>query len=343
MQSGRPSWLRDADEYPRKAEATPLWCENYMTYLYDPVAEVGVCFHLCHRSDHPNLWEEVFVVSLPGDRQLVAKAFAVGREERGVSVCGVSFECEEPYAKWVTRFRGGARLVSGGELRAGPLTDGLHIPVDLELVCTAFGPPYDFGAPKLETDWGHGHYEQAMSISGHLSFGGKTVQLRGEGHRDHSWGARDYRTVGGRTTWMHGHFPSGRWFGFLNVPGLPSGKPFAHAVTGDAQQANVVQVTGYTLATTPDQALEDFELKVSGADGISTIRAQVLSNWGWHFTSDLPGGVIAQSLERPGATELCLGRHAPPVASHSVFETYVRYDWDGEIGYGLTERTVFLL
>jgi len=339
----RPSWLQESDEYPHTVETIPLWTENYMTYLYDPAAGIAVCFHLCHRSDKPSLWEEICVISLPNDQHLVAKNFNVGREERGVSLGGVSFICEEPFLKWTKRFRGAARLVSSNELRAGPLTDGLHVPVDLELKAAAFGPPYDFGAKKLKTTWGHGHYEQALALSGQLSFGGKTIKLKGTGHRDHSWGARDYRTLGGRTAWGHGQFPSGRWFGFVNAPGLPPAEPMVHAVAGDSGQANKVEISGYPAANSFVQAEKDFEMKLTDANGISTVHAKILTSWVWCFTSDAPGGVISQSSERPGPPELCMGNHAAPVANHYVVEAFARYDWKGETGYGLVERTVFLL
>src|SRR6266436_4127161 len=80
----------------------------------------------------PTLWDEVMYITLPGDRYLVTRGFGPGRVEdangdgRGeIAIAGLSFRCDEPFRSWTKRFDGAARLVSGDDLRAGPIGDGL--------------------------------------------------------------------------------------------------------------------------------------------------------------------------------------------------------------------------
>ncbi len=35
-----------------------------------------------------------------------------------------------------------------------------------------------------------------------------------------------------------------------------------------------------------------------------------------------------------------IGNHAGPAIDHDDVDAFTRFTWDGEVGYGLTERTV---
>jgi len=64
----------------------------------------------------------------------------------------------------------------------------------LDLKFAAFHPPYAYGANKdgcpsyAATD----RIEQSGTLKGTITIGGKTVAVDGVGHRDHSWGTRDW-------------------------------------------------------------------------------------------------------------------------------------------------------
>ena len=251
----------DRDELPHEPGDVPLWCENYLSYVHDPEREVCAWMHLCHRPGEPSLWQETLLVALPGDRFLAAKAISPGIVDRGVGVSGITYVCEQPFREWTKRFEGGARLVSGEELRAGPLGDGLHVPVEMELSCRSISPAFDFGAEKLDQEWGHGHYEQHQQVSGTLRYGGETIEISGTGLRDHSWGPRDYNRIGS-TSWIHGQFPeSGRSFMVVLVTGTPPAEPFSHAVISDGETITRVEASGVPTATDASQAAEGFELR----------------------------------------------------------------------------------
>ena len=64
----------------------------------------------------------------------------------------------------------------------------------LDLTFDAFHPPYAYGANKdgcpsyTATD----RIEQSGTLKGTIAIAGKTIALDGLGHRDHSWGTRDW-------------------------------------------------------------------------------------------------------------------------------------------------------
>jgi hypothetical protein len=325
LQRERPGWLSDADELPHTPGDVELWCENYLSYVYAPDSTIGVYSHMCHRGGRPELWDEKVVIALPGDRFLLAKSFSRGYPDHGPATAGLSLRCEDPFRLWTQRFHGAARLMSGDELRAGPLSDGLHVPVELVLTCHAFSPAYDFGAEKLDESWGTGHYEQHHRATGELRFGGEVFALDGTGLHDHSWGPRDYAQIGS-TVWVHGQFPqSGRSFMAVIVTGRAPRPPFTYSVMSDGRSLIPVTARGIEPRSSRAQADEDFTLELDGPDGPSIVRAQVLKSIDMAFI---------------GPTEIGLGTHRGPDVNHAYIESFTRFDWDGEVGYGATDVSI---
>ena len=321
----RPAWLRDVDELPHTAEPIGLWCENYLTYLYAPEAGVGVWTHMCHRGGPPERWDEKFLVVLPGGRVLAAKAIGPGNGDgSGPRTCGLALRCEEPYRRWLMTFDGDARSLSSAALWEAPVADGEHVPVELRLECSALGPAYDFGEQHLDQSWGHGHYEQPLAYAGTLQVGDEEpIALQGIGLRDHSWGPRDYAQIGS-TAWIHGQFPgSGRTFMAVAVTGRPPRPPFTYAVIGDGERTERTSITALPVLTDASAAPNGYELLV----GDATIRAEILTTLRMAFV---------------GPTEIALGAHRGENVNHDYLISFTRFQWDGEVGYGVTDRTVEL-
>ena len=70
-----------------------------------------------------------------------------------------------------------------------------------------------------------------------------------------------------------------------------------------------------------DPAVFEFETD----SGIETIKAEVLQS--------LP-------LLTLGPSELGFGTGEAPKSGHVLYDCQARYEWDGEVGYGLLERSV---
>lgn len=323
-----PASLSPEDELTHQTTGEALWSENYLTQAYDPDAGVGVYFHLCHMPAENGMWEQEFVIYLPDDHFLVANGVSPGSTEEGVIAGNVSFRCDKPYEQWTKRFIGGARLVTGEELRAGPLRDGAHVPVEFEIQTTAFGPPVVFH-DMPEQPWGKGHYEQHHDITATLRYGTEELRLRGTGLRDHSWGVRDYALIG-NTVWLHGQFPdSGRNFTVVHVPGVPPAEPFTFATLGDRDGIETAQlINDPPVAMSVEQAERGgYTLELKSASRSATISAEILAPMRMAFR---------------GPSGISMGFHRGPDINHDYVEAQSRYTCDGEIGYGLTERSVQL-
>jgi hypothetical protein len=340
----RPAWLTDVDELPHAPVDMPQWSENYLSYVYSPASEVGIWFHLSHISGSvgvPGLWEEVLFITLPGDRCVAARSFARGRIEEpqsepvrgGLSVSGITFRCEEPFTAWTKKFFGGARHVTGAEMREGPLADGPHTLVDLELHCSMMSPPFDYGTGNLDQSWAIAHYEQHQEVTGRLRVGDRTFEIAGAGMRDHSWGPRDWTKMG-RTTWIQGQFPdSGRAFMTVFVaerlPHYP--EALSYTVISDRTSVTQVQAHGIPEAFNLTQTEHDADFVITMPDGReTTVHTQILAPMRMHLHGD---------------TEFALGtanRHGPHASSHDYTPAFAAIEWDGEVGYGYVERTAEL-
>lgn len=331
--AGRPQWLRDLDELPHAPEPVALWCENYLTYLWAPDAEVGVWTHMCHRGGPPERWDEKVLIALPGGRVLASKAVGPGCSDLSsstVRACALGLRCEQPFGRWTMTFDGDARPLSCKELFAAPVADGGHVPVELRLECSAFAAAYDFGEQHLDQSWGHGHYEQALAYTGTLKVGdGEQIELHGTGLRDHSWGPRDYAQIGS-TAWIHGQFPqSGRTFMAVAVSGRPPRPAFSYAVVGDAAGIAPASASQLPILNDAERAGEAYELVLEGPGAArSVLGAEVLSTVRMAFV---------------GPTEIALGKHRSAEANHDYLISFTRFQWDGEVGYGITDRTVELI
>lgn len=325
----RPDWLTDADEMPHDHEGvSPAWSENYLSYVWSPSNAIGIYVHLCCRPGTPTVWDEQLQIVLPGDRYLVSKGMSPGRIENGPSVCGISFYCDEPYKQWTKRFQGGARLVSGEEMRAGPLKDGEHIPVEIELVYEAMSPPFDFGTGTLDQAWAAGHYEQHHRVSGWITFAGERHEIKGTGLRDHSWGERHYSEIGA-SNWLHAQFPdSGRSLMVVLVTGKPPKSQFTYACVSDGETVSPVRPSELPVAKNLADTETSFEFELTTEEGTtSTVKATIINS----FRAALVG-----------ASEIALGTFQFPGASHHYIDAFSRFEWDGEVGYGIIERTVDL-
>lgn len=326
-----PAWLTDAHEMPVDPGRTPppLWSENYLTYVWSPGNRVGIYLHLCHTLAGVEIWNEQMIVALPGDRYLVSKGQTrgnIGAAE--FTICGLHFRIDAPFQKVTMTFRGGARLLSRKEYDAGPVQDGAHIPVEWMLTFKGMSPPFDLGSAHLDQVWAVGHFEQHGEITGVLTFDDERYEINGTGLRDHSWGARDYKDIGS-TTWLHGQFPkTGRSFMAVRVTGVAPKPEFRFARVCTRDTSTPITADGVPVARSLEDTFKAYQLRLTGPDGkVSTVNAEILD---------------ATRAALVGPSEISLGIFTALPANHHYIDAFTRFDWDGDIGYGVTERTVDL-
>jgi hypothetical protein len=314
----------DADELPlERRPAIEGWSENYCNHAYCPDAGVGFWTHLSRLAGRGEIWRDVLVVYLPGERFLVAKGFGRNRGLAGPGAGMLSLSCDEPWRRWTMRFAGTVRDVTTAELASGSLRDGFHQVAELELSWDAIAPVWDLGDRMREQTWAQAHYEQACTVSGELVFGDESWTLSGAGIRDHSRGVRRFGTVR-EHWWLTGQLPSGRSFAVLQVINHErADEPLNRAYLSDG--TNLV-----------DAAVKSIETLERTADGSPlATRTTLVTPHGEHVIEGRILQTMPFAMGDPNELILGTSSSAPLVLS----ECQTEYRWAAEVGYGLTERS----
>jgi hypothetical protein len=310
-------------DLPRRPLEVPNWSESFFSQAYSPATGVGLYLRICRSVLDPELWYEVVLIYLPGNRFLVTKGHGYRQHERGPGANGLRFECDEPFERWTKRFKGAARLVSGDEIRGAALTDGPFVPVRLDVEYRSLAPVV--GADLGEHFWASGHYEQHCAVHGYLTYGCERLEIDGTGMRDHSSGPRELTGMG-NFVWTVAQFPESRrtvmYMHLLTRDGGLLTDAVIGRYGGEVRKASIADPP---LIHRPDQADDAFEvtLVVEGEPEPTIIRGTPLQ------TAAL--GLI-------GTNEWTIGPH--PAGHHIMFESQLRLDWNGEIGHGYMERGV---
>jgi hypothetical protein len=314
-----------ADELPHPTDSsTPGWSESFLVQAYSPETGIGFFAHTNRCSFDPELWSDVVSVYLPGDRFAVAKGFDYSQDPAQVGGC-LAFEIQKPFQTHITRFRGAAQLVDGAVLRAGPAPSGMHVGLDIELAYSALGQPFGVGDLKPGA-LGHTHYEQHLTVQGHITLDGVRTEFNGTGFRDHTWGPRDLSVMGNHH-WMHGQFPSGKWFSTMVVSRRGGGTPLLdfHIVGDRTRMQRATLVSPPPLLDFDEQVWDPWEVQLQTDDGVQIISGEILAPMPFSFV---------------GPVEMTLGIDTGPNASHGIYESQSRLTWNGETGFGLCERSV---
>ena len=309
----------EAELPAREWPDVPLWTENYCYVCYDPQTEIGVWTHLGRAPFDPTLWRELSMVFLPGGERLVHKGYGRGETDRGPGGATLSYECVEPWKEWRSRRDGAAIRTTVKELDSGTLFDRAHERVAFDLTWHGHGPVWDWGEVEDAHSWGKLHYEQLVTVRGTVTVAGLETPFAGSGIRDHTCGPRDFTLVDSHI-WCWASFPSGRGFMVLGVN--VAGQSLTRSVT--VEKGELIQRTlgNMPVLTSRSQGGDPYALDF----GEHRIEAEIL-----HL---LPNGF-------DGPNDICLG-YDPAVTTTANFEGFSRFEWDGEVGYGLTERSLRL-
>jgi hypothetical protein len=301
------------------------WTENFCNQSYCPESGAGLWFHLSRLSGPVPVWRDILIAYLPGDRFLVAKGHGAGAHARGPGSGMLSLSCDEAWTRWTMRFCGAVCDVSGDELRAGALSDQAHHIATIEMSWTAMAPVWDLGEEMQTQTWTQTHYEQACRVSGSIEIGGESIDLAGTGIRDHSRGPRDFGTVHDHW-WVTGQFPDGRSFAVLEVTGHTSDSHLLRrAYVSDGldgvREAEVLSLESELGGDGPVR----HRVVLRDGDSDHTIDARILQT--------MPFGMGPPN-------ELILGKTLKSPTTLRLWEAQTQFTWDGQVGYGLTERSL---
>ena len=248
----------------------------------------------------------------------------------------LTFRCVEPFATWTMRFDGEMMQLTTDQLVAGDI-DGPMVPVQFEVEGAMAVPPWAQGAlvPTAEQVlansveghlMGGARYEQLFRATGSVTIGGERRDFTGTGLRIRRVGVRRLAEFRGHA-WQTALFPSGRAFGYIAYPPRDDGMPtfnegFLFDGDGTLVPATVVQAPWLTSIEPLGQ---DVSLVLRTARGLTEIKGETV--------------IATFDIHHKDATFSA----AALLAEHRDFpalqQAGVRYTWDGEVAYGMIERS----
>ena len=231
----------------------------------------------------------------------------------------MAFRCVEPFRQWRMSRDGGSVRTTVDRLYHGMVADQRHERVGFDLTLDCFGGVWDWGEVEDAHKWGKLHYEQLVGVHGTITVGGQSIPFDGQGLRDHTSGARDF-TVFSSHIWSWANFPSGRGFILLHL--VVNGQYLTRAVIQENGALTTVDLHNSPVLTERSQHADPYGLEL----GEHRVTAEILH--------PLPNGF-------DGPNDICIGYDAAVTATAN-FENLSRFEWDGEIGYGHTERSLKL-
>jgi prepilin-type processing-associated H-X9-DG protein len=242
----------------------------------------------------------------------------------------------EPFTTWRMSFDGEMTQTSTAALVSGEIA-GSTVPVRFDVEMTMAVPPWEQGALSRSAGdvlansdegglMGGPRYEQLFRASGSVSIDGVEQQFNGQGLRIRRQGVRKLATFWGHC-WQTAVFPSGKAFGFMAYPPREDGKPTFNEgfiFDGDAGliPATVVEAPWLTEIRTGSQ---DVSLVLETERGRVRIEGEtVLATFDIHHR------------DKTFSTNLV---HEENADFPALQQAGVRYTWDGEVTYGMIERS----
>lgn len=238
----------------------------------------------------------------------------------------LEFRCLSPFGRWIARFDGIAHETSAQDLMGGAIAAGapqhtVSFAIEMDMAV----PPWVPGAllPEaraiLQGEEGafmSPRYEQLFRASGTLTIDGETRGFNATGLRIRRQGYRKFDGFWGHC-WQSALFPSGRAFGYNIYPPRPDGKPsFAEGFIFDGggvlKPARVIQAPWLTKLRPFG---DDVPLVLETDEGCISIGGRAFVNTRSRSSAILPPDF--------------------PI----VQQAHVRYEWDGEVSYGMMERS----
>jgi len=210
--SGLPE---ERDFIVSKCPDVPMWSENLLFAVWDPVADLALWLHLGTVPGKWTMWEDRVLAMLPGkDGALSLRGYHHTAPERRPAGPGLEFRQLEPWRRWLVTFDGFALHTPEAEMLAGVGRDGLTRPLSLELEMECVTPAWDArtatelasGAGNMESqEWASEHYEQLVRARGSVTLASGPIPFDGYGWRDHSRGPRDTTILDGDGGGWGGH------------------------------------------------------------------------------------------------------------------------------------------
>ncbi|MCS5634994.1 MAG: hypothetical protein NZ990_00630 [Myxococcota bacterium] len=191
------------DDYTHPLGEETNFNESMYFNFFDPDQSIGGFVRLGNRANEGNA-EMTVCVFLADGRVLFNFKRAPIDHNDAFEAGGMKFEVIEPSQELSSVYMGSAVELSDARSMADPSEAFRNSPrrrLSLDLTHRASGPMYGSSHSKTEEgrsadqQFGKAHYEQHMRVTGRLEIDDETIEIRGYGLRDHSWGPRHWQAI----------------------------------------------------------------------------------------------------------------------------------------------------
>lgn len=325
--AGRP--LAVEAEYPHASGDDREWNESLYFNFTDARTGMGGYTRI---GILPNQQSDIGVMMLfaGGKRLLVTDQGGRGSTSGGFEVGALRYERLEPLWKWRLSFSGEmGDLADSRDLPGVDPETVPRVPVEVDLTWEGIAPPFNFkdaepaavaemlvsagtklGDLRAVSRVGSEHYEQAGRVTGVMKIDGVEHPVEGRGHRDHSWGVRDW-SAPRAWTWLTSQFGDELAFNLSRVA-IKSVDIFNGFVCRDGKNYPVRRAELRT------EFEEDGTTQKSLAFSLEDTSGKVIEVAGRVLT------VIPLDLRSRGHATM-------------VNEALAEYEWEGRKAYGIAE------
>jgi hypothetical protein len=201
--------VRPEDDYTHPLGPEPNFNESVYFNFFDREQGRGGFLRIGNRANEGYAELTVIVYNSDGSALFNYKRPAITSND-GWNAGGLSVEVLVPGEKLRTKYDGSVVYLADPRAMHDPgkaFKENPHKKLALDLVHEGVGPLYGHvGKPGDGNDFARAHFEQHMKVSGTLAVEGEpTIQLRGHGLRDHSWGPRYWQSTPSYR-WITGNF-----------------------------------------------------------------------------------------------------------------------------------------
>lgn len=177
----------------------PHWSETMYFHVWDPTQNVGVFIHVGRWPTDLDLWWAQVIALLPDGELLVDRSWGRASDDRGPATGNLRVECVEPQQRWRLHFDGAGEPTQLAQMAKGPVGSGRARAFRFELDLDAVAPVWDMHAALgiSGLSWAAAHHVQGFRAAGRLTSEGRSWEIAGVAHRDHSSGPRHFAAFGG--------------------------------------------------------------------------------------------------------------------------------------------------
>jgi len=196
--------LEPADEYWHEPDSDDdLWRESYYFDFYDPDTGMSAFTSLGYRLNKGYMG---YTTAIKYDGHVYLRQdYGKPTENEKIMVEGCVYEPTVPLQEWrlrqlgpINRFEFGTDAMNRSP-KEFPVDDAPTVSLDLNLTFEAIHDVVEYYTEADEEVYDiisavfNEHYQQSGRMTGEVTIGDETVSVDGVGHRDHSWGIRDWR------------------------------------------------------------------------------------------------------------------------------------------------------